>query len=221
MKRLILAWVLGVMLLVSGTSAGAVTDLGNLLEGHYNQQDSPCFLGYSCGPNVGIPMTTWSGSVPAEGTDSSPVYTGTDLANLIGLVGTTPLIAIDINQSGTVGSDDSYYEIHKIEVFFNRSGTAAYQFGPNNSPLAVPQTVTGNGNSDWVIPGLILPPDLTSLQLTVTWGNPSGTIGDNNDGKDLYFLVRSGTTQVPEPTALLLLGLGLCGVGAVGRKFKK
>jgi len=191
--------------------------LGPLTEGHYNQQDSPCFIGYSCGPNVGVIMTTWSGDVPDQGLEFSPLYEGAQLTLLKSLVGNTPYIAIDINQSGKEGSDTSYYLIRYINVFFNGGTDPVYRFESNT---AAPQNYTGNGVSDYVIPGLDLTNATESLQFEVAWGNEAGDKGDNTNGKELFFLVKTGTTQVPEPMSLLLLGLGLVGLAGV-RKFRK
>ena len=110
--------VFGLILLGAGTAAANPIALGPLTVAWYDQQDSPCFIGYSCGPNQGIAYTTYSAK--NQGIDWSPEYTiladatskhSLSLTKLIGEVGTNPLIAIDMNQDGKVGSSDNQYMI--------------------------------------------------------------------------------------------------------------
>ena len=226
--------VFGLILFGAGTAAAGPIPLGPLTVAWYDQQDSPCFIGYSCGPNQGIAYTTYSAQ--NQGIDWSPEYTtsadpdlkdSTSLTKLIGEVGTNPLIAIDINQNGwkngAVDSLDNYYTIDYIKVYINDD--LAYVFGPPHD-ITVPQSRTGNGVSDYVISGL----DLTganTLQFEVEYGNFAHLgnhpedFGDNNDGKDLFFLVNGNAPQVPEPATLLLLGTGLSALSLVARRRKK
>jgi hypothetical protein len=213
---------------IAGIAEAAPVQLGDLVVAWYDQQDSPCFIGYSCGSNQGLAYTTYSAN--NQGTDFSPLYTvgnadpSLNLTKLVGEVGLSPLIAIDINQDGKVGAPDTRYLIDYIKVYIN--GSLAYIFDQNNDPTLVPQSRTGNGVSDYVIPGLDLT-GATSLQFEVQYGNfdhikPAtgpeiNDLGDNNDGKELFFLVNSTSTQVPEPMSLLLLGLGLVGLAGVRR----
>ncbi len=173
----------------------------------YDQQDWPVFIGYSAGQNKGFAYTTYSGG--DQGTFTSPTYSGSVLTDLTNLVGFFPLIAIDINQDKR-NADTQKYQIDSLDVYIN--GGKAYEYIGILSQLD-----TGNGKSDYVIPGIDLT-NATELYFVLNFGNLSGTVGDNNDGKENFFLVNGNAPPIPEPATMLLLGSGLIGLAGYGRK---
>ena len=196
------------------------TPIGPAVVEVYNQQDWPVFIGYSAGPNMGFNLTNYSGG--DQGTFTSPTYSGTALNYLIngygGVgpyadftgIGLNPLIAIDLNESNPGNPATATYWINSLDVYIN--GSHAYQYSQK-----LFQTETGNGKSDFVVPGIDLT-GATSLYFELNFGNAGGTIGDNTNGKENFFLVNGSATQVPEPTTMLLFCTGLAGLAALGRK---
>ena len=198
----------------------------------YNQQDWPVFIGYSFGKNMGFNATEYKKQNDTDGDSkefgegilTSPTYSGTDLFNLIngygGVgkyadftgVGLNPLIAIDLNQSNPNNPETASYWINSLDVYID--GNLAYQYCEK-----LFQQETGNGKSDFVVPGI----DLThasSLYFVLDFGNRSGTIGDNTSGPENFFLVNGSAplAPIPEPATMLLLGSGLIGLAGIGRK---
>jgi len=192
-------------------------DLGTPIAQSYNQQDWPVFIGYSYGQNLGFAAEKYQ----EHGTYAytSPTYSGDALTALIyGYtdgpysaftgIGLTPYIAIDINQVGSVGTS---YGPLTLTAYVGYAGGNVNEYTYSGT---LNQVNTGNGDSDWVIPGLNLT-GATSLYFTVSYQN-------NDDGNENFFLVNPNDPPVttPEPMSLLLLGFGIVGVVGI-RRFRK
>jgi len=151
--------------------------------------------------------TTPTGTV-ADGVQGTP-YT---VSQITGIVGSSFLVAIDVNTTAAAGETLQLFEVIDTTtntILYNYVGPTVIGGVANN----------GNGFGDWAL-GTISLAGLAStdgILFHAVWNNAS-------DGAESFFLVPAGgpPTAVPEPEtyAMLLAGLGMMGFVARRRKNK-
>ena len=128
--------------------------------------------------------------------------------------------------------------IHPFNVIAGEDIFVQFLHTDSNDGLAIFETST-NGSS-WTGQGSVDTYDVTAIGGNGTPGYPYGpnkyalisgldtgayylriTSGSHSDGADDLHLDSYGTTPVPEPATMFLLGFGLVGIAGLRRKFRK
>ena len=183
---------------------------------------APCIIaGTNCSNPAGFGFNDFSANgslasynmystTPTATVADSVLGTPYTVAQITGVVGTSFLVAIDVNTTSAAGET-----LNLFEVIVN--GSVLYNF---TTPTLIGGVANnGNGFGDWTLGNISLA-GLAPTDQVLFHANWSGA----SDGAESFFLFSAGgpPTAVPEPEtyAMLLAGLGMMGFVARRRKQK-
>lgn len=189
-------------------SAAVSLTLENPGSAIYQQtQNNPCVLGDpSCNNPVGFGYTQFPPGGGSQTYDStSPTYTVQQIRNI---VGNTFFVGIDVNTTTQPLATE------KLDYFdLQVNSVVQFVYDPASPGTGLLTVNNGNGFSDALLKGF----DLSTFAATdtVTF---RAIVNTATDGREEFFLISSTATPVPEPTAVVLFGTVLLGVGVWLRK---
>jgi hypothetical protein len=210
--------VIGIMMMPVSATALTVLTYDDTLKDIQQTDNSPCVIGSpSCASGDVLPFTSVEGG-PGDQDLNSPTYT---VGQITGVVGSDFMnLLIDVNQS--CGSAEGCpITLDLVEVFVD--GNLEFVFtGPQFVPLA--GSLSGNGFSDAGLKTLDFSSfdDTDSVLFHIVWSNQS-------DGQESFFLASTTAPpctencfpEVPEPSTLILMGMGLVFIPVVARRFPR
>jgi PEP-CTERM motif len=188
----------------SAAALAASLTLVDVAPGQEVQQtfNNPCVFGDpSCNPGLLGSYTLFPPGNVAFYQESQSYTVGT----VLGAVGTTFDIGIDVNTTNAAGEVLDYFRVYVDNILI-------YNYEDNQNIAQADQLANGTGFSDWRLQAVNLAG--YSANSTIRF---DVRVIDPSDGREQFFLIRTGN-QVPEPASLALVGLGLVGVAALRRR---
>jgi hypothetical protein len=192
----------------AGQGFGAVT---NLLTLQADTEEAG-----SITPTGGVDLIGGAGTVK----NSSQTYTVGELKGL-GFTGENLLILLNLGEPGKVDQQSGNLLFFSLD-FYDSTGALIGNTLTTGVPIngILPSGGFGTGTDGYIMPytdnGFLA--SIFSNDNNIIGG--TGYLSDTSDGQDNFVLAQGMPTSVPEPTTLLLLGLGLVGIG-MSRKFRR